>query len=113
VPASPIITNESTVIGDSRGITIMLEWTSRLSDASVVDTKSYIINVSPPIISDSVSTFTTANTSIQLFILYNQEYNVSIVATNCAGNSTPAETNIQIGKTHALVCSSISLDFHC
>ena len=79
----------------------MLDWTSRLSDAfeSVVD--SYIINISPPIA--SVSTFTTANTSIQLFILYNQDYNVSVVATNCAGNSTPTETNVKFGKMNALI----------
>ena len=74
----------------------MLEWTSSLSDASESVVDSYIINVFPPI--SSVSTFTTANTSIQLFILYNQDYNISVVATNCIGNSTPTETNVKIGK---------------
>ena len=101
VPASPVITNESIVGGDSRGIAITLEWTSRVSDASESVVDSYIINVSPPI--GSVSTFTTANTSIQLFILYNQDYNISVVATNCVRNSTPTETNVKIGKTHALI----------
>lgn len=97
--ASPTITNESITIvsGDSHGIAIGLEWTS--SDATIVD--SYVINVSPPIA--SVSTFTTVNTSIQLFILYNQEYNISVLATNCAGNSTPTETDVKIGNTLALI----------
>ena len=92
VPASPVISNESIVTGDSHGVAIMLEWTS--SDASVVD--RYIINISPPI--ESVSSFTTANTSIQLFIQYNQDYNISVVATNCAGNSATTLTDVKIGK---------------
>ena len=98
-PVSPVITNESIAIvsGDSHGIAIGLEWTS--SGATIVD--SYVINVSPP--TASVSTFITANTSIQLFVLYNQEYNISVLATNCAGNSTPTETNFKIGKMHALI----------
>ena len=78
--------------GDNHGVAIMLGWTS--SNASVAD--SYIVNISPPI--ESVSTFTTPNTSIQLFIQYNEEYNISVVATNCAGNSTPTHTNVKIGK---------------
>ena len=94
VPPSPVITNESIVTGDSHGVAIiMLEWTS--SDASVVD--NYFINISPPI--ESVSSFTTTNTSIQLFIQYNQDYDISVVATNCAGNSTPTLTDVKIGKT--------------
>ena len=92
VPASPVITNKSIVSGDSHPVAILLEWTS--SDASVVD--RYIINISPPI--ESVSSFTTANTSIQLFIQYNQEYNVSVVATSYAGNSTPTLIDVKIGK---------------
>ena len=82
------------ISGNNHGVAIMLEWTS--SNASVAD--SYIVNISPPI--ESVSTFTTANTSIQLFIQYNQEYNISVVATNCAGpgNSTPTHTDVKIGK---------------
>ena len=100
LPESPVIRNESITrgSGDDRGITIGLEWTS--SDVTI---DSYVVNVSPPIA--SVSTFTTSNISIQLFILYNQVYSISVVATNCAGNSTPTETDVKIGK----VCPQIKL----
>ena len=58
----------------------------------------YTVIVSPPI--ESGSTFTTSNTSIQLPVLYNQEYNISVVANNCAGNSLSAEISIRprVGK---------------
>ena len=55
----------------------------------------YIINVSPSVAAESV--FITTNTAIQLLLLYNKEYNVSVVASNCAGNSTPADIKINIG----------------
>ena len=89
-----MISNESIIrgSGDNHGIAISLEWIP--TDDTMVE--SYVINVSPSIA--SMSTFTTSNTSIQLFILYNQEYNISVVATNCAGNSTPTGTDIKIGN---------------
>ena len=58
----------------------------------------YIISVSPPVESGSI--FITSNTTIQFPFQYNQEYNVSVMASNCAGNSTPVEINIRIGKFH-------------
>ena len=61
----------------------------------------YTVNVSPPVESGSV--FTTSNTTIELLILYNQVYNISIVANNCARNSTPASISIFIGILHCIV----------
>ena len=84
-PNSPM--NLKQAIQESSGDIVLL-WNSLTSD--LVD--YYIITVSP--LTDSESTFTTPNTSIQLPVLYNQEYNVSVVASNCAGNSTPAEITI-------------------
>ena len=43
----------------------------------------YIIAITPPV--ESGSNFTTSNTSIILSLLYSQEYNISIVVSNCAG----------------------------
>ena len=62
----------------------------------VEDADYFIINVSPSI--EAESTFMTTNTSIPLPLLYNQEYTVRVMASNCAGNSTPMEMNITIGK---------------
>ena len=68
---------------------VVLQWDS--SDA--ID--NFTISIHPPVGSQSV--YTTSNTSIHLPLLYNQEYSVSVVASNCAGNSTPTELIIMNG----------------
>lgn len=37
------------------------------------------------------SYFTTSNTSIQLTLFYDEDYNISVVARNCIGMSEPAD----------------------
>ena len=56
----------------------------------------YIVNISPPV--QSKSTIITTNTSIILPLLYNEEYNISVVASNCAGNSTSEVIHVVVGK---------------
>ena len=59
----------------------------------------YIINISPPINdNESLSTIKTFNTTVQLQLQYNRDYNISVIANNCAGNSMPADINVRIGK---------------
>ena len=86
-PTSPV--NLMTSTQDDSGVTTLL-WNS----SSVVD--EYIIFVAPPV--ESGSLFKTPNSTIQLTVLYNQEYNISVVANNCAGNSSSTKINIMIGK---------------
>ena len=59
----------------------------------------YIISLSP-LISDneSESTFITSNTIIDLPLQHNQDYNISVMASNCAGNSTPVKIGVRVGK---------------
>ena len=54
--------------------------------------EQYIIAITSPV--GSRSNFTTSNTSIILSVLYDQEYNISIVASNCAGSSARVTTTI-------------------
>ena len=62
-------------------------------------TISYIISLSPLINdNESESTFITSNTTIHLPLQYNQDYNISVMASNCAGNSTPADISVRVGK---------------
>ena len=58
---------------------------------------NYTITVSP-----GVGTFTTSGTSIMVAAVpYNMRHTVSIIATNCNGNSSAAvETISAIGKLH-------------
>ena len=81
-PTSPM--NLMTSTQDGNGV-ITLLWSS----SDVVD--EYIIFIAPPVELGSI--FKTSNTTIKFPVLYNQEYNISVVANNCAGNSTPAEIN--------------------
>ena len=71
---------------DQNGTGIRLQWNSSASD--VLNIK-YIISITPLLNMSSI--FTTLNDSIYLPLLAEQEYNVSVVASNCAGNSTPIE----------------------
>ena len=57
---------------------------------------NYTVSVSPSLESEYV--FVTSHTTIQLPFLYNQDYNVSVVANNCAGSSIEANINVRIGN---------------
>ena len=45
------------------------------------------------------SNFVTLDKTIQLTALYNCEYNVTVVANNCAGNSSEVSTTFNISKS--------------
>ena len=56
---------------------------------------SYVVTIiSEQLESNSSTIMTTSNTSIQLALYCDQEYNISVVARNCVGTSEPAETHI-------------------
>ena len=50
------------------------------------------------ILIDMVNNITTFNNSITFNALYNQEYRITVVGNNCAGNSTPISTDFIIGR---------------
>ena len=83
----------------TRMFMFILGWTS--SNATMVD--NYIITISPP--TGETSTLITSNTSIEVPLHYNQDYNISVIAMNCAGNSTPVKTNIRRGINNILILS--------
>ena len=68
----------------------------------------YIVSLSPLIDNnESGSTFITSNTTIHLPLQYNQDYNVSVVASNCAGKSTPVDISVRVGTVVVNVDSAI------
>ncbi len=70
------------------------------TESCVRDDLTYTVTVSPPAqLSATVLTFTSVTVTAQ----YNVDYNVSVVATNCAGSSTTAEYiyNFSIGEITA------------
>ncbi len=55
---------------------------------------TYTVTISPLA---QLSATVLTSTSVTVTAQYNVDYNVSVVATNCAGNSTTAEYNFRIG----------------
>ena len=68
-----------------------------VSASNAGEEHKYFIAVTPSVESGPTS-FTTENSTFQLSVVFNQEYTVSVVANNCAGNSTPATTTFNISK---------------
>ena len=64
--------------------------------------EEFFVYICPPV--EMKSMIITLNTSVVINnMLYNQEYIVRVVASNCAGNSTSSALNIMIGKFHAVI----------
>ena len=57
----------------------------------------YIVTVIPESVTSNLTSLqiVTSNTSTRLDLLYGQEYNISVAASNCAGTSAPAEIYIE------------------
>ena len=82
---------------ESAPIDGLLHWDIQDSDTVIVDVlnTSYIITVTPQSEKLNQLIFETSNTSIQLTLFLDQDYNISVVARNCIGStSEPAELYI-------------------
>ena len=51
------------------------------------------------------------STSVTVTTQYNVDYTVSVVATNCAGNSTTAEYSFRIGESTEYMCTCVHYRF--
>ena len=57
--------------------------------------QNYTITTFPPA-ANSGGIFHTVNISLLLALLYDQDYNISVVASNCIGNSAPTEIRVRL-----------------
>ena len=80
---------------DNVNLTVQWQVPQCDSDAPV----NYIITVSP-----GHSPVTTSGTSVPVTVPYNVMHTVSIVATNCVGNSSAAMEAIRIGIYISILC---------
>ena len=71
---------------------ISLEWNSNTYLAS-----NFIIEITLDFLGE-VLYYTTTNTTIQLPVVYNQEYDIKVLANNCIGNSSSANLSLLISK---------------
>ena len=67
--------------------------TLQLDNPPISADVSYAVNITPPVESSVMIQGATAH----LRAMYNVRYSVRVVATNCAGNSSPVITNIFYG----------------
>jgi hypothetical protein len=78
-------------------LNVVLQWSRIDQTFSATLNLNYTITISPdPPSADSMTIFHTTNVSIQLNLLYDQDYNISVVARSCIGTSAPAEIHIRI-----------------
>ena len=78
-------------------LNVVLQWIDQT--LSAILNQNYIITVfldPGPSTADSGNVFYSTNTSIQLALIYDQDYNISVVARNCIGSSAPAVIHIRI-----------------
>ena len=72
---------------------VPLEWDSNVNLAT-----TFIVEIMSIELGESPMYYITPNTTLQLPVVYNQEYTVTVLANNCIGNSTPANLSLLISK---------------
>ena len=77
-------------------LSVVLKWMNQNLDAALRQTYIITISPDPPSTADSGDIFHTTTTSTQLTLLYDQDYNISMVARSCIGSSAPAKIHIRI-----------------
>ena len=68
-----------------------IEWNPPVNNSGA----NYTVRVSP---STQLSAIVVTSTNVNVTADYNVKYTLSIVATNCAGNSDPAVYMFSVGK---------------
>ncbi len=78
------------------------------TDTGGRDDRTYTVTVSPLA---QLSAIVLTSTAVTVTAQYNVDYTVSVVATNCAGNSTTAEYSFSTGKLTASLNQQAKLIF--
>ena len=85
------------IIYESNFSYVNLSW--EVSGRDIGDfVEQYLIDISPAVELEG-NNFTTQSNFITITLLYNQQYNISLFATNCAGTSDPIKTTLKIGRS--------------
>ena len=73
---------------------VVIEWTPPTDDGGA-DVDNYTVNISP---STQLSANVVTTTNVTVTADYNVNYTLSIVATNCAGDSVPTNHMFSVRK---------------
>ena len=97
-PSSPPQNVRHTVQSSTTDVAMVsVQWDPPVDNGGT-DDLNYIVNISP---STQLSATLVTSTTVTITADYNVNYVLSIVATNCAGNSTTVEYVINIGVLNA------------
>ena len=102
---SPPVSFNHTVRGSSvEEASVSVQWDPP-TDNGGRDDLTYTVTLSPPAqLSATVVTSTSVTVSAAD---YNEDYTVSVVATNCAGNSTAEVYSFRVGELVIVVCGKL------
>ena len=93
-PGPPSTTRHSTLSSSADEVSVSVGWDPP-TETSGRDDLTYTVTVSPLV---QLSANVLTSTSVTVTAQYNVDYTVSVVVTNCAGNSTIVEYNFRIGE---------------
>ena len=98
-PGPPSIMSHSTGSSSVDAVSVTVQWDPP-TDNGGRDDLTYTVTVSPP---TQLSATVLTSTSVTVTAQYNVDYTVSIVTTNCAGNSTTGQYSFTIGELSQLL----------
>ncbi len=94
IPSPPNGFSFSILSSSLDGVNVTVDWDPP-TESCIRDNITYTVTVSPPA---QLSATDLTSTSVTVTAQYNVDYTVSVVATNCAGNSTTAVYNFSTGE---------------
>ncbi len=97
-PPGPLSTIRHSILSNSANeVSVSVQWEPP-TETGGRDALTYTVTISPPA---QLSATLLTSTSVAVTVRYNVDYTVSVVATNCAGNSATAEYNFSTGELTA------------
>ncbi len=98
-PGPPSTIRHSIPSNSANEVNVSVQWEPP-TETGGRDDLTYTVTVSP---TAQLSATLLTSTSVTVTAQYNVNYTVSIVATNCAGNSTTVEYNYSTGELTAII----------
>ena len=108
--SSPVDFHHSVVSSSTEGASVSVQWDPP-TDNSGRDDLTYTVTISP--LAQLSATVVTSTSVTVSAADYNEDYTVSVVATNCAGNSTAEEYSFRVSELVVVKMGSTTTYLHC
>ena len=102
-PLPPNGFSKSILSSSATEVSVSIQWNPP-TETGGRDDLNYTVTISPL---TQLSATVLTSTSVTVTAQYNVDYTVSVVATNCAGNSTTAGYNFRIGESTSSLNSTL------